>query len=237
MPSGLRRRGKEGQEDQEGARPGVCRPPPATVPAPPLRRPASSAASCTCTHRHAKYQRGQSPPPSPARLRAPSVPLVHRRADLHSQPATGSFRKPCAPGCEARGNCNFEEGRCECPYGWGGPTLEKAVLPACQVPESPYDVANFTTGLAFTPMESALLPAPKHQSTTRERAALYCPRINRSEARLRCLAGGQPRLGRIEPNPQHPHPLGTAGLQPAIRGQPTPYHTSMRTQMHALVLG
>ena len=28
--------------------------------------------------------------------------------------------RTCAPGCPAKGNCNLEEGRCECPIGFGG---------------------------------------------------------------------------------------------------------------------
>jgi hypothetical protein len=30
------------------------------------------------------------------------------------------MRMECAKGCEQRGNCNAEEGRCECEFGFGG---------------------------------------------------------------------------------------------------------------------
>jgi hypothetical protein len=50
--------------------------------------------------------------------------------------AAGNFHKPCAPGCEKRGNCNFEEGRCECPFGWRGPTCEEPAFPACRISNS-----------------------------------------------------------------------------------------------------
>jgi hypothetical protein len=38
----------------------------------------------------------------------------------------------CAPGCEARGNCNADTGECMCPYGYRGPTCEEVLLPACR---------------------------------------------------------------------------------------------------------
>eukprot|EP00775_Hariotina_reticulata_P004063 gene4063-4310_t len=38
--------------------------------------------------------------------------------------------KSCPAGCEKRGNCNAEEGRCECPFGYVGPTCEKMLFPA-----------------------------------------------------------------------------------------------------------
>ncbi len=47
--------------------------------------------------------------------------------------STGSAHKPCPAGCEARGNCNAEEGRCECPFGWTGPACEVAKFPACKI--------------------------------------------------------------------------------------------------------
>lgn len=43
------------------------------------------------------------------------------------------LKKECAAGCTERGNCNIEEGRCECPWGYGGPTCSEALMPACQL--------------------------------------------------------------------------------------------------------
>lgn len=37
-----------------------------------------------------------------------------------SNPNYLPLRKECAPGCEKNGNCNIEEGRCECPWGHMG---------------------------------------------------------------------------------------------------------------------
>ncbi|KAG2447967.1 hypothetical protein HYH02_006996 [Chlamydomonas schloesseri] len=39
----------------------------------------------------------------------------------------------CDPRCTARGNCNAEDGTCECPFGYTGPTCETPLMPACQV--------------------------------------------------------------------------------------------------------
>ncbi|EFJ39990.1 hypothetical protein VOLCADRAFT_100271 [Volvox carteri f. nagariensis] len=38
----------------------------------------------------------------------------------------------CHPDCVKRGNCNAEEGRCECPFGYTGPTCEEPLLSGCQ---------------------------------------------------------------------------------------------------------
>jgi hypothetical protein len=56
---------------------------------------------------------------------------------LASQAATMAelyqrVKKPCPPGCEQHGNCNFEEGRCECPWGYGGDDCSKLMMPACR---------------------------------------------------------------------------------------------------------
>jgi hypothetical protein len=40
--------------------------------------------------------------------------------------------KECPAGCEKVGNCNIEEGRCECPYGRTGPACEKEMFPSCK---------------------------------------------------------------------------------------------------------
>ncbi|GIL78577.1 hypothetical protein Vretimale_6191 [Volvox reticuliferus] len=40
--------------------------------------------------------------------------------------------RSCHPDCTKRGNCNAEEGRCECPFGYTGPTCEEPLLPSCQ---------------------------------------------------------------------------------------------------------
>ncbi|MEW5298057.1 MAG: hypothetical protein WDW36_001219 [Sanguina aurantia] len=38
----------------------------------------------------------------------------------------------CHPDCTKRGNCNIEEGRCECPFGFDGPSCGNALLSSCQ---------------------------------------------------------------------------------------------------------
>jgi hypothetical protein len=46
-------------------------------------------------------------------------------------------KKPCPAGCEKNGNCNFEDGRCECPWGYAGDDCSKLMMPACrQLPDS-----------------------------------------------------------------------------------------------------
>jgi hypothetical protein len=35
------------------------------------------------------------------------------------------------PGCEGKGTCNVDLGRCDCPLGMGGPTCEQPLAPAC----------------------------------------------------------------------------------------------------------
>ena len=45
--------------------------------------------------------------------------------------ASDTAGKPCAPGCTDRGNCNTEDGRCECAIGYGGARDITACLPAC----------------------------------------------------------------------------------------------------------
>eukprot|EP00898_Chlorokybus_atmophyticus_P006219 jgi/Chlat1/6599/Chrsp46S06103 len=42
---------------------------------------------------------------------------------------------PCAAGCEVRGYCNHETRECECPYGFGGPTCNEPLYPACTTPD------------------------------------------------------------------------------------------------------
>ena len=37
----------------------------------------------------------------------------------------------CSPTCTANGNCNREDGRCECPWGFTGPDCSTPLLPAC----------------------------------------------------------------------------------------------------------
>lgn len=47
------------------------------------------------------------------------------------------IKKTCPEGCEKYGNCNHEEGRCECPWAYGGPDCSRLMLPACrQTPDS-----------------------------------------------------------------------------------------------------
>ncbi|GLI67688.1 hypothetical protein VaNZ11_011952 [Volvox africanus] len=53
----------------------------------------------------------------------PDVGLEHIFAPLE---------RACHPDCTKRGNCNAEDGRCECPFGYTGPTCDEPLLPACQ---------------------------------------------------------------------------------------------------------
>lgn len=46
--------------------------------------------------------------------------------------------KPCARGCEQHGNCNFEEGRCECAWGYGGEDCSVVKLAACRQSTEPW---------------------------------------------------------------------------------------------------
>ncbi|GFR44305.1 hypothetical protein Agub_g5517 [Astrephomene gubernaculifera] len=43
------------------------------------------------------------------------------------------LNRSCHPDCTKRGNCNAEEGRCECPFGYTGPTCSDPLMPACQL--------------------------------------------------------------------------------------------------------
>ncbi|GAX80859.1 hypothetical protein CEUSTIGMA_g8294.t1 [Chlamydomonas eustigma] len=44
--------------------------------------------------------------------------------------------KACAEGCTLRGNCNLEDGRCECQIGFAGPTCNIPLMPACQASQN-----------------------------------------------------------------------------------------------------
>ncbi|GIL89474.1 hypothetical protein Vretimale_18890 [Volvox reticuliferus] len=47
-------------------------------------------------------------------------------------------RKRCSGGCGQRGHCNYEEGRCECPWGYMGPSCEVDRMAVCrQTPDDP----------------------------------------------------------------------------------------------------
>ncbi|KAG2484066.1 hypothetical protein HYH03_017086 [Edaphochlamys debaryana] len=71
-------------------------------------------------------------------------------------------RKPCAPGCSDRGNCNYETGRCECPWGWRGEACEVDSMRVCrQTPDDP---------------GSCGLISPKNCECHRQCFRLYCRR-------------------------------------------------------------
>ncbi|KAI8466470.1 MAG: exostosin family-domain-containing protein [Monoraphidium minutum] len=57
-------------------------------------------------------------------LRHSSVPEV-------TPGGPSSLRRACPPGCSSRGNCNHDDGRCECPWGFAGPACEDNLLAAC----------------------------------------------------------------------------------------------------------
>ena len=59
------------------------------------------------------------PPPPPAAL----------AIALNSPPPPPGT--PCPPGCEVRGVCNREYGRCECPPLMAGPACELSIAPSC----------------------------------------------------------------------------------------------------------
>ncbi|KAG2492559.1 hypothetical protein HYH03_009221 [Edaphochlamys debaryana] len=70
-------------------------------------------------------------------------------------------RMPCPAGCSTRGNCNYETGRCECPWGWSGDACEVDSMAACrQTPDDPG-----SCGLWF----------PKNCECLRACFRLYCP--------------------------------------------------------------
>jgi hypothetical protein len=79
--------------------------------------------------------------PSPARrgmgrLLLPSM-LLLLAAQAAAMEQFHLVRKQCPAGCEKHGNCNFEEGRCECPWGYGGEDCSRLMMPACrQLPHS-----------------------------------------------------------------------------------------------------
>jgi hypothetical protein len=35
-----------------------------------------------------------------------------------------TVHRPCAAGCEVRGTCYAPSGRCDCPFGWTGPSCD-----------------------------------------------------------------------------------------------------------------
>lgn len=73
---------------------------------------------------------------SPVETEAASKPLTKELDPDYVEPKAQQlvvYAKKCAPGCEQQGNCNAEEGRCECPYGYYGPTCEKEIFPACKL--------------------------------------------------------------------------------------------------------
>jgi hypothetical protein len=55
----------------------------------------------------------------------------------HAARAAAAPGQACHPECHIRGNCNAEEGRCECPYGYAGPACQDALLPACRLADGP----------------------------------------------------------------------------------------------------
>lgn len=74
----------------------------------------------------------------------------------------GGGGKPCHPRCAERGNCNREEGRCECPFGFAGAACEVALLPACALAPNATAVH---CGDGF----------PRPCACLRQCAALFCP--------------------------------------------------------------
>ncbi|KAG1660173.1 hypothetical protein FOA52_005273 [Chlamydomonas sp. UWO 241] len=57
---------------------------------------------------------------------------VHAAGGAAATEAGGGEGIACAPGCTDRGNCNREDGRCECALGFGGTTCQDPQMPACQ---------------------------------------------------------------------------------------------------------
>ncbi|GLC68059.1 hypothetical protein PLESTF_000640400 [Pleodorina starrii] len=51
---------------------------------------------------------------------------------LGAEEAVIHQRKECASGCNDRGNCNFETGQCECPWGYTGSACEVDRMAACR---------------------------------------------------------------------------------------------------------
>lgn len=92
--------------------------------------------------------------------------------------------KKCPAGCEARGNCNAEEGRCECPFGYIGATCEKPLFPACKMR------ANATEMHCGDRM-------PRSCECLRQCRAFFCPNKGRCETPrdpwfVRCFERAKP---------------------------------------------
>ncbi|KAL3907861.1 MAG: hypothetical protein SGPRY_010021 [Prymnesium sp.] len=63
---------------------------------------------------------------------ARTASAVHSSEPL-SLPANSPPSKACAPGCELRGNCNLELGRCDCPPFMGGPACSDHLFESCSI--------------------------------------------------------------------------------------------------------
>ena len=72
------------------------------------------------------------PPTTANHHQSPPTAINHHQPPPPLPPPGPQVKKPCAAGCEERGNCNSEEGRCECPLGWVGPACEKNLMPNCR---------------------------------------------------------------------------------------------------------
>ncbi len=74
--------------------------------------------------------------PTPTPAPTPAAVASHH-ALASQQPHAVPLRKPCPAGCERYGNCNIEDGRCECPWARTGPACEVHQVPACRLSDAP----------------------------------------------------------------------------------------------------
>ncbi|KAF8062027.1 glucuronosyltransferase [Scenedesmus sp. PABB004] len=88
--------------------------------------------------------------------------------DARAAAAAAAAAKKCTPGCELRGNCNAEEGRCECPFGYYGPLCNKEMFPACKM------AANATEMHCGDRM-------PRSCECLRQCRAFFCPNRGKCE--------------------------------------------------------
>ena len=72
-------------------------------------------------------------PPTPPSPQPPSPPPPPSPQPQLSSPGSS---KPCASGCEVRGTCNHDLGRCDCPLLTSGPTCEVSAVPSYRVRSS-----------------------------------------------------------------------------------------------------
>lgn len=109
-----------------------------------------------------------------------SAPAAVARLRLQAGELT-TTGKPCAEGCTVRGNCNIEDGRCECAMGMGGEYMQQLCCMAA--PLALAEKENVMQRIAF---DNAMLPA-----CSSKLSALAVNRANVRAAADACVPGIQ----------------------------------------------